>query len=169
VQLLAAAALLYLNGRRERKGRWTVLALAFLLVSADEVAGLHEKYVVQLRAVFGVEGPSPLHFAWVVPGAAFVAIVAAVAFPLLRALPATTRRRCVVAALCYVGGALGLEVLTGWLVSSPGTLDLLAHDALMTIEETLELVGSALFVHALARHLARDGEGITIGWGDAPH
>ena len=58
---------------RAHASRWSMLALAALAMSAEEVVGLHERTIVPLRTALGSGGP--LYYAWVVPGAAIAACV----------------------------------------------------------------------------------------------
>jgi hypothetical protein len=80
--------------------RWWGMVVALGWVSFDEASELHE----HLGGLVG--GGGLLYFDWVVPAAAIGALLAALYLPLVRALPPATRRRFVVAAALYVGGAL---------------------------------------------------------------
>ena len=92
-----------------------------------------------------------LYFNWVIPAVAILGVLAAVFLPFVRALPATTRRRLVVAGVIYIGGAVGMELPLGWWVERAGP-DNLGYALIDWVEETLELVGASLAVVALVAH-----------------
>lgn len=122
----------------------------------DETAGVHELVSGVTRRAIGGEGV--LLYAWVLPGGLFALTVGAVYFRFLLALPGRTRAWLVAAAACYLGGALGLEMVTGWYVSAFETKRSLAYVGLTHAEELLEMVGVVALVYALLDYkAARDG------------
>jgi hypothetical protein len=155
--LLAAAGLLGLIARveRERASRdwryWTGLAVIFALLSVDEAASIHELAIRPLRLALGVRGV--LAFAWVIPGAALVALVGAIYLGFLFRLPAPTRWRFVLAGGLFVGGALGLEMVGGALYTAYGMGVETALESV--VEEALEMAGIVVFIHALLVYLGQ--------------
>jgi hypothetical protein len=147
--LVAIAADVRRRGERFR-WHWTVLAALFFYFSLDEAAEIHER----LGGLFATGGL--LYFDWVLPGAAFVALVAAVYWPFLRHLDRRTRRRFLLAGALYVGGALVLELPLGYWTERHGA-DNLTYGLLDLVEETLELAGAGYFLFALADYW-QDGE-----------
>jgi len=153
--LLGAAGLLGLIARAERERGsqdwryWAGLAVIFVALSADEAASIHELAIHPLRRALGVSGV--LAFAWVIPGAAFVALVGAVYLRFLLRLPAPTRSQFVLAGALFVGGALGMEMVGGALYTAYGMGLQTALESI--VEETLEMVGIVVFIHALLSHL----------------
>ena len=155
--LLAAAGLLGLIARaeRERASRdwrhWAGLAIIFVVLSLDETASVHELAIRPLQLALRPGGP--LAFGWVIPGAAFVALVGAIYLGFMLRLPPPTRRRFLLAGGLFVGGALGFEMVGGALYTAYG---MGLETALASIvEETLEMVGIVVFIHALLGHLGR--------------
>ena len=73
----------------------------------------------------------------------------------IRDLPAPTRRGVLVAAILYVGGALGMELPGGWIAEAQGSNTLLYH-LVITVEELLEMAGVIVFIRVLASHIARE-------------
>lgn len=157
--LLAAIARVRRQERAPYAWHWAALALIFVGLSADEAASLHEMAVKPLRTLLHARGL--LHFTWVVPGAAFVLAVGLAYLRFLLHLPALTRRRFVVAGGLFVGGALGMELAGGWAADFAGQESLL-YAAMATIEETLEMAGLVVFVHALLCHLRDEIGELTI-------
>ena len=139
---------------------WAVLSVVFAVLSLDEIAQLHEKMMAPSREFFGASGL--LYFAWVIPAGFFVLILGAVYFRWLIALPRHTRRLFVVAALVFIGGALGLELFEGQLSESGRYFDA-TYMVLVTIEESAEMLGVIVFVYALAQYLASKQVCVILG------
>ena len=139
--LLAAIAARAASHRRH----WGLLAGVFVYMSLDEVATLHERLngLVELGGV--------LTFGWVIPAALVVAALGIAYLPFLRALPATTRRRFIVAGAIYVGGALLMELPLGLWTSGHGDENL-GYVLIDFVEETMEMTGATLFLLALEDH-----------------
>ena len=165
--LLFAASLLALivvdHRRREVRDvfRWTVLAIGFLYLAVDEAYGfLHERLRDPMRALLGGTDLGIFYYAWVIPGAAVVLVLAVYFLGFLRRLPAKTRVAFVAAAALYVGGAIGIELFEGRYAEVHGTLNL-TFVLYATVEESLEMAGALLFIHALLQYIAEhcDPEG----------
>jgi hypothetical protein len=142
--LLAAIAGDARDRRLRHRHRWLILSIGFFVMSIDETAELHEM-LGQLYAGTGV-----LHFGWVVPAAGIVAGVVALMWPLVADLEVEHRRRFLLAAALYLGGAVAMELPLGWWAEHHGEHGL-GYALIDWIEETLELAGASVFVHALAR------------------
>lgn len=168
VTLFLPAVLLGIIGWAERLRRasyawhWLFLAVVFAALSLDEAAGLHEMSIVPIRNAIHARGV--LYFAWVIPGAGFVAVMGIAYFRFLRALPPPSRWGMVLAGSLYVGGALGLE-LVGAALASAGLRDSVFYSLEVLIEETLEMTGVVVFVRVLVAHLARELPELRIRFG----
>ena len=160
--LLAAALLLAVTAVATRSGwrsHWGVLSVLFAGLSVDEALGFHEKLVEPVRSVLDVGGA--LHFAWVIPGAIFVAVVGLSFVPFLLRRPPWLRRLMVLAGALYVGGALGLEFVGGALAFE-GLDDSWAYVVSGTVEEAAELAGVSVFLYALLRNLEHLGGQLSV-------
>lgn len=157
--LLIASALLAVIACAKRQQRapfsihWSALALIFLYISLDETAGVHELSVLPLRTALGLHGA--LYFAWVIPAAAVVTLVGLAYLRFVFHLPAQIRRLVVIAGGVYVGGALGMELVGGWLAERSGQ-ETLAYVLAATVEEALEMAGIVVFIHALLRYIGAE-------------
>ena len=130
---------------------WVVLAWAFLFLSADEVASLHERTTEPFR--YALDASGAFFFAWVIPyGIGVLALGLLYARFLLR-LPRITLVWFCVAGLMYLGGAMGMDMLGGVYAQEHGA-DHVGYVVSMVIEETFEIVGLSVFFIALRRHLA---------------
>lgn len=130
---------------------WRILALIFLYLGCDELLSIHELFIIP--AVRNGLHLSPLFFqTWVIPGAILVGIFAVKYWKFLLHLPRTTRVLFVVAAVVYVGGALGVEMLSGLVQVESGRISV-ASQACMVLEESLEKIGMVIFIYALLTYL----------------
>lgn len=135
---------------------WFFLALGFLAMSLDEFIQLHEKTMDVISARFGIVPGSILTNSWVI--LAFV-LLPLVGVACLRFLLAMNRRSAVLivaAGIVYVSGAVGVEMVSGMMKGTYG-FGSLPFMISTTFEETLELVGLAIFVYALTDYAARMG------------
>lgn len=137
---------------RDRFARhWTGLAAIFVFLSCDEAASLHEQLGDWVSSVTPTGGI--LLWAWVIPYGVLAAFVGLAYVRFLLALPTDTRRRVILAATLYVGGALVLEMvqagITDWRGRGGGPVSVLA-----VIEETAEMLGIAVVIAALLHHIA---------------
>jgi hypothetical protein len=161
LQLLMASGLLlmlFIEARRACRGRawhWLVLASVFTFLAFDEYYSIHERLSLPMQQLLG--SGRVLRFAWVLPYGALVAMFAAAFLRFWRDLPQRARREVALAAAVYVGGALGMEII-GSLISTHLGEESLPYALEVLVEETMELVGIALFITALAG-LLRDRVG----------
>ena len=128
---------------------WSALGVVFLAMSADELLALHEQFTALQEQAGWLGGFGG--FPWVAGGIAFVAVVATVSIPFLMKLPRRTAIRLLVAGAVFVGGALGVEMISAYIYEniSTGTL----YDFTALAEETLEFAGVWLGLRAVLEHL----------------
>lgn len=143
--------------RRATPRAWRGLALIFLYLACDEHFKLHERTIDPLRAWLNIR-EGVLRYAWVIPGAAVVALVALAYARFWFRLPRDTRWRFALAAVLFVGGALGMELVAGRVHTDFG-YNSLPYIAAAQVEEVLEMAGVIVFMHALLRHAAVHVEG----------
>lgn len=116
------------------------------MLSMDEASSIHELFTEPLRRLLHTSGF--FYFAWVIPGLAFVLTIAIIYWRFLLHLPTRTRWLFVVAAILYIAGAIGTELVGGWYVELYGRKNLI-YSILAMLEETLEMFGIIVFVYAL--------------------
>ena len=155
LQLVAAAALLGVIGQCHRQrvqpfALWYALAFIFLFLAIDETAALHENLTVNVRTALGTSGY--LHFAWVIPYGIAVLLMAAVFAKFLFRLPRPTMLHFIMSGTLFLTGALGFEMLGGSYISTPGAQEI-TYSVIYTVEETLEMVGIALFIYSLMKYI----------------
>lgn len=155
--LLSAALLLAAIAALKRQSadywwrQWVLLAVVFVYLAVDELASLHEHLTDFVQAAIPLT--SRVHFAWVLPVAPVVLVFGLLYLRFLWHLPPRTRWGCALAGALYLSGALGFELIGGWVLerfdaASP------AYFISVTLEESLEMAGAMVFVHALLGYLA---------------
>jgi hypothetical protein len=146
--LLVASALLWLCARRKRaagerwSGHWRALAVGFLLMSVDEVAGVHESI------------NSVIVMTWAIPGAVMAALIGLAFIPFLLSLPRRTALLFGVAGGGYLAGAVGIEIVGNAMVGQR-LRDTLQYNLTTLAEESLEMLGLVLFIYALLCYMRR--------------
>lgn len=155
--LMLVSALIMLAFTKVEKGRglyqstiWVPMAAVFFLLSLDESASFHESFIAPLRGLLGLDGI--FYFAWVIP--AFFVLIAFGLFILRRflALPRAIQAQFAVAGTIYVCGALGMELIGGWLTAS-GLKPSAYYSVSIIIEEGMEIIGLTVFFASLTRQL----------------
>ena len=138
---------------------WTAMAVVFLCLSIDEEAILHEMAIRPLRLALHTDGL--LYYAWVVPGAAAVLLFALAHLRFLWRPPPRTRVLFCVAGAVYVGGAIGVEALSGLRAARYGEGDSV-YVMIATVEELMEMTGVVVFIYALLDYMGRHLGEVTL-------
>ena len=128
---------------------WAFLSLSFFFLAVDEGASLHENVYILKRLLNLNED---FHLPWVIPYGIVVIILFLVYIRFMRLLPRQTCRLFIVAGLLYVIGAIGFEIPEGRMLELHGYDNLTLH-LLCAIEELFEMLGIAVFIYALLRHI----------------
>src|SRR5690606_14835132 len=100
-------------------------------------------------------------FSWAIPGAVVAAGVGGIYLGFLFALPRRTAVMFVLGGAIYLGGAVGIELLTEPFLENDA-LDTLPYNIWTAVEEGMEMGGVLIFLDALLGHVARDGEAIWL-------
>lgn len=155
--LLLDSAMLILIGWAKRLRNepfamhWLVLGIVFLGLSVDEAALFHEMLDTLLSETFDTSGF--LLFPWVVAGLIFVLAFAIAYLKFLVHLPRRFAFLFVASGALYVGGAVGMELISAAAIDRYGVASL-AHTVTQTIEESLEMAGAILFFYTLTEYWA---------------
>lgn len=156
LQLLLASLICAVLGleavKSHRNGQyyWVGLASIFCFLAADEFCEWHEQLVGPVKHLLHVDGA--LSFAWVVPYAALVALFAGGYARFWWRLEPAIRWRFAAAGAVYVGGGIAMEMVGSKLFTIYGW-ESIQFDLECMIEEGMEMLGVALFVHALLLQL----------------
>ena len=175
LQFTVATALLYAIGYQAREAadrfasHWFWLGHIFLFLGVDELAQVHELVGQALHAWLPLDGA--LRFVWVIPYGGFAAAVGFAYLGFLRHLSQRTRSLFVSAGLVYIGGAAGLEMYGGYLITHLGPEAVTTSLAYLTevfFEEGMEMFGIALFIYTLLDYIQASTGRIRINVGPAP-
>jgi len=155
-------AILWSAGRAEGRAEraWLMLAYVFGFLGVDEFSVWHERLDALLRSALDPSGV--LTFAWVIPYGFLTIVLALAMIPHLRRLEPTTRNYLILAGAIYVAGAIGFEMLGGYVYEGESTTHTWRWVTLTTIEELLEMVGMSLFVYTLLRQIRRRYGGVAV-------
>lgn len=165
--ILLTALLLAIIGVLERKrmaphaSRWMILSFGFLFMAFDEAFEVHEGLIDPMRALLGDGDLGIFYFAWVIPGTVLVLFLGLYFLGFLRRLPASARRRFSIAAILYIGGAIGVELVGGRHAELHGNQDWI-YSMIVTVEESLEMAGLVVFIWALLKYCADHYEGVHV-------
>ena len=153
--LLLCSGLLFLIAQAKAKVRnrytryWYALSLIFAGLSLDEIMGFHELASAPLHRM-GVNGF--LYNAWLVPASFFLVLFFIAFAKFFFHFPKTTRRLFLLATALFLGGACFIELLDGYYAFLHGKNNF-GYAMFSTLEETLEMLGIVVFIHALLRYI----------------
>lgn len=167
--MLAASALLAIIAADTQRsaGRfrrhWWILSALFFYMSADETASIHEMFNRAGRAL-PIAADGLLDAPWVIFGTAAALVVGIGYLKFLAHLPPAMRWGFVLAAACFLGGALGVEMFSaaladaqdlelqpdGWEQRGDFTAGYMWY---VVVEESLEMLGVIVFINHLLGHL----------------
>ena len=146
--LLLVITVLERNQAAARVSHWAVLSCGFFFMAIDEFISLHERLMEPTRRLLGGGDLGIFCFAWVIPGIALILVLAPFFVKFLWRLPAKTRLTFVVAAIIYIGGCIGFDIIGGAYASGYGTHNL-TYSMIATVEESLEMAGVIIFIRGL--------------------
>ena len=131
---------------------WIFLFVGFFYMAADEGFTFHER----------ISGPGNffdenrfhgfLHYAWIIPFMIIIPLLLWFFWEFLKSLPSKTKRQFILAAILYVGGAMGIESIGGYIADTIGKSNLWYYLE-VTVEEGLEMFGTIVFIRALLNYL----------------
>lgn len=155
ILLFSAVVLLLIAKTVSQQGgpyikHWFVLSMIFAFLALDEAASIHELTMDPLRNLFHPSGV--FHFAWVIIAIPLVLVFVIVYLKFLFNLPTDTRWLFLAAGFLYVFGAMGMDMLAGFILDNDLVQGRL-YGLLITIEEFLENVGVVTFIYALLSYL----------------
>ncbi|MGB1310573.1 MAG: hypothetical protein ACPG47_05150 [Leucothrix sp.] len=137
--------LLIANTAREKTFYWWSLAVGFLILSIDEVAGLHETF------------HSTIDINWAIPAGVLVAIVGVFFIPFLKSLERRVAVLFLISGAIFVSGALIIELLSEDLKTKS-----LEYAFATALEEGMEMTGALLFL-SVNLNLIKTGSQVELG------
>lgn len=159
--LLALIATLKQAAHATYRFHWTLLSFTFLFMAINEAASIHEMLIGPMRSLLGQKANGIFFFAWVIPGIAVAMIFGLSYLRFLLHLPTKTRWNIILAATLYLSGAIGMELIGGRYAHLHG-IENLTYSMLATVEESLEMAGVIVFIHALLHYVADNYQEIRL-------
>ncbi len=104
--------------RDPRYSKWLILSALFVMMSADELFVLHEKLIDPVKNYFNTSGV--FYFAWIIPVSLLVLVVVIYFLRFFLSLSKEIKRGIFIAALLYLIGAIGFEMVGGWWLTDFG-------------------------------------------------
>jgi hypothetical protein len=132
---------------------WKALSFIFVYLSLDELLSFHENLTTPFRQLgFG----GILNYAWVVPGIVAVGIFCLVFYRFFQHLPQYMKRLMLFAFFVFLGGAIVTEIIGGYYEYLYGRENL-GYFLIATIEESMEMLGIVILIHALLTYIKQLG------------
>jgi hypothetical protein len=154
LQLVLAGLLLFLIGNKHQSNgekyiAWIVLAAIFWFLAIDETAVIHETLGDPIRTVLNPGGL--FYFPWVIPYGIAVLLLLIRFSRFLIQLPKPINTWFLASGAIFIGGAIGSEMLSARHKELFGS-DNISYALYYTVEESLEMLGMALFIYALLKY-----------------
>jgi hypothetical protein len=149
--LVAAIAQHKANLSDPYKWHWRGLAALFFLLSLDEALALHEETIEPLRQIFGSE--NFMFYPWVIPAMFVVGLVGLLYLRFLFHLPRKYQKLFVGAALMFAVGALGFELIGGFIAANATANPPYIYVICYHIEELLEMSSVVVFIYTLTAYM----------------
>lgn len=166
--LLLSALLLTLIALQAKKyvRHWWVLAGGFLLMAFDKMMRISENLLEpgnRLLQLVGIQTDQiPLFdFSWAPVTIMLVTILALFYLRFLDHLPVQHRRQFLLAATVFLSGLIVMDMVAGSYAALYGK-DTFMYQVLTTLEESLEMAGTLLFLHALFHYLEKQFPSILV-------
>jgi hypothetical protein len=132
---------------------WKALSGIFTYLAIDELLSIHEHFSKPMHKL-GIDGI--LHNAWVIPGIIVVGIFCVIFYRFFRHLPRYMQRLMLLAISIFIGGAIIVEVVGGYYKYLYGEQNL-GYALITTIEESMEMIGVVILIHALLLYIDQMG------------
>ena len=147
---------------------WLFLSSVFVFLAFDESISIHERLINPLRQALGATGI--FYYAWIIPYGIGVGLVSIFAIPVFWRMQKRIRFWFGLSAATYLVATIGLEMISGkYLVMMNEQKDIV-WIFMVTLEESLEMVGLIILVYAQLLLLRNKYNGFLIfmpGSGDA--
>jgi hypothetical protein len=144
----------------ERCTAWLFLSIVFCFLALDEFSSLHERLTGPVREALNTSGF--FYFAWVVPYGVGAGLIAILVLPTFVRLGHGLTFWFALAALIFLAGAVGFEMLGGMYYHGIDDRLDLWYALIRTLEETCELAGLVVLVYALLLLLEHKYGGLAL-------
>jgi hypothetical protein len=172
ILLLTAAVLVLViaiqkYARKEKfRFHWGLLAAVLFMFSIDEFTSIHEQFIKLFKNFPDFNGL--FYFKWVIPGIAFVGVMALIYIPFFFHLETKYKILFLASFLIYFSGALGMEIVGGRYANYQ-TMKSFQFSLITTVEESLELIGMSMMIFTFLQYLEDFLPGINLRFGRPEH
>jgi hypothetical protein len=126
---------------------WWVITGLFFFLATDEILESHEYLAILIREKFNLSGI--FWYAWIIPFSGIIILLTLYFYRFVFLyLPADIRKMFIISGFIYIFGALGMEMLGGYLKSEIGNENM-TWIVISCIEEGLEMFGIIYFLYTL--------------------
>jgi len=137
--------------------KWYLMGCTFVWLALDELFSLHELLIkptrIFLKNMLQQENLGFLHFAWVLPYVLLFVFMGLYFYKFIFGLPRKTLINFIAAGVVFITGAVGLEMVGGYYVSSGGNELNMTYKLCTVLEEVLEILGIIIFIYSLIKHI----------------
>ncbi|MGB3403017.1 MAG: hypothetical protein WBA77_10020 [Microcoleaceae cyanobacterium] len=128
---------------------WNFLSILFLFLAFDELFQIHEIFIIKdISRML----PGFFYSVWVIPYGIGLIIFAQKYWRFTRDLPTKTRFHFIIAAILYIGGALGMEIVGSYWTDLEGQQNLV-YALMATLEEVMEMMGIIVLIYGLLNYI----------------
>ena len=165
--MFASALLLLITTLKWKKPKsyylsWMLLCLGFFYLAMDEAMSLHETVLNHQDGVLlGHQFSGFLYHAWIIPFVLMIPFLIVIFSKFLINLDKKTRILFIVSGAIFVGGAIGVESIGGYIKENIG-VDNWWYYIEEAVEEALEMAGVIIFIYALLGYLAENYKSINF-------
>ncbi len=129
--------------------QWNFLSILFVFLALDEVLQIHELFIIHdLSRML----PGIFYSVWVIPYGIALIIFTQKYWKFTLNLSKQTRFHFIFAAILYIGGGLGMEMVGGYWTDLEGQQNLV-YALMATLEEVMEMMGIIVFIYGLLTYL----------------
>jgi hypothetical protein len=139
---------------------WLFLSIVFVFLALDESISIHERLINPLRQALDATGV--FYYTWIIPYGIGVVVLSIVAIPVFWRMQKRIRFWFGLSAITYLFATIGLEMISGkYLVMMNEQKDIV-WIFMITLEESLEMVGLIILVYAQLLLLQHNYNGFLI-------
>ena len=148
--LCGIIAFCQLKLKKNTNSQWVGLSAGLVLMSMDEAAQIHESVIGAILENYIDRGTGIFYYVWYLVYIPIVVIVGFLYIPFIKRLPLRYSSRFCLAALIFLVGAIGLEMLESVLAEA----EAFAYIAISILfEETFEMLSIVILIHTLLLYL----------------
>lgn len=152
--MIAAVLLIIIALKKKELGNkyiaWLVLGFIFIFLSFDEICVIHEHFSGLIQKSYKTTGF--LYYGWVIPYGILILVLGVTYFKFVMDLPSKVRLYMILSGGIFLMGSVGFEMITAKIHYISGE-DNWVYILMMTIEESMEMFGIALFIYTLLLYI----------------